>query len=502
MLKSKWKIIIMPDVIILRWTSLKYVNYNRVPVKHTDPDERVRSLDIRTLVPYTIEEVTAEASRCIGCGLCVEGCPARIDIPGYQIAVANGDLAEALKINFEKLPFVGVCGNVCPHPCEDHCVLDDNNGPIATRHVKKFVAENVEDYGETLKIVRNDLGGHPRVAVIGGGPSGLTAAFYLSINGIQVDVFEATDRPGGMMVHGIPSFRLSRDLVRKEADHIFSYGARIFYNTKVGRDIKFEDLMNEYEAIYIAVGNWSPSRTRTKGEELKGVYHALEFLGRVNAGERIEVGDTVAIIGGGFTAFDAARLSLRLGAKHVVVMYRRAATDRPGYPSSNADEELEEAEEERIEFMWEVTPFEYVGENNHVKAIKYWKNRMVDTGRGRREPEPMKDREFVINVDTIIEATGQRGDLSFLPEDIRNKIDMTPSGDIIVNQYNMTTYPGIFAGGDITNRRKDIISGVADAGRAVMGILFFLKERGKIEKIPAKLINFENGPYPRTSAFR
>ncbi|MEM0195416.1 MAG: FAD-dependent oxidoreductase [Thermoplasmatales archaeon] len=473
---------------------MNYLNYERVPVKHKDPNERIKGLDEQTLIPYTLEEVVAEASRCIGCGLCVEGCPARIDIPGYQIAVANGDLIEALKINFEKLPFVGVCGNVCPHPCEDHCVLDDNKAPVATRHIKRFVSENAGDYSK-LGIVQNDLGGHPSVAIIGGGPSGLSAAFYLSINGIKVDVYEATDKPGGMMVHGIPSFRLSRDVVRKETEHVLSYGARIFYNCKVGRDVSFDEILKKYDAVYIAVGNWKPSMTKTKGEELKGVYHALDFLGKINAGETIDVGENVAIIGGGFTAFDAARVSLRLGAKRVVVMYRRSATDRPGYPSSNAEEELEEAEEEKVEFMWEVTPFEFVGEGGKVKAIKYWKNKMVDTGKGRREPQPLKDVEYIINVDTVIEATGQKGDLNFLPEELKNKIEISPSGDIVVNQYNMTSYPGIFAGGDVTNKRKDIISGVADAQRACMGILFYLKDLGKIKRIPAKLINFENGPY-------
>ena len=476
-------------------TYLNSVNYSRVPIKHFSPTDRVKSLEIQTLVPYTIEEVTAEASRCLGCGLCIEGCPARIDVPGYQIAVRNGHLEEGLKINFEKLPFVGVCGSVCPHPCEDNCVLDDNKGPVAIRQVKKFISENTSNYRETLEVVKNDLGGHPKVAIIGGGPSGLSTAFYLSINGIQVDVFEGTDRPGGMMVHGIPNFRLARETVQKEADHVLSYGANIYYGKKVGRDVKFDDLMGKYDAIYIAIGNWKPSKTRTPGVGLKGVYHAIDFLGQINNGKKIDIGDTVAIIGGGFTAFDAARISLRLGAKKVIVMYRRAVTDRPGYPSSNAEEELDEAEEERVQFIWEVTPTEYLGENGKVKGIKYWKNQMVDNGKGRREPVAIKDKEYTVEVDTIIEATGQKGDLSFIPSEIMKKINVTSAGDLLVNQYNMTSYPGIFAGGDISNKRKDIISGVADSGRASMGILFYFKDTGRIDKVPAKLINFERGPY-------
>jgi len=477
---------------------LKFVNYSRVPIKHYDPEQRVRTLDAPTLVPYTLDEVIAESSRCLGCGLCVQGCPARIDIPGYQIAMANGDIETGLKINFEKLPFVQVCGNVCPHPCEDYCVLDDNKGPIATRHIKKFIAENSGDYAGVLKVKKNDLGGHPRVAIIGAGPAGMTAAFYLSINGINVDVYEGTDKAGGMMVHGIPDFRLSRDAISKEVSHILSYGARIFYNKKVGKDVDFGALMKEYDAVYLAIGNWKPTRTKIKGEEFSGIYHALDFLGQVNYGKKIDVGQNVAIIGGGFTAFDAARISLRLGAKRVMVLYRRSAEDRPGYPSSNAEEELEEAEEEKLEFDWEISPFEYVGENGKVKGIKFWKNQMVNTGKGRREPVPIKDKEYYVDVDTIIEATGQKGDFSFIPQEIMDKLKMTPSGDLIVNQYNMTSYPGLFAGGDITNKRKDIISGVADSGRASMGILLYLKDIGKIERVPQRLTNYEKGPYSTT----
>lgn len=477
---------------------MKYVNYTRIPIKHFDPEQRLRSLDMQTLVPYTLDEVVAESSRCLGCGLCIQGCPARIDVPGYQIAMANGNIEDGLKINFEKLPFVEVCGNVCPHPCEDSCILDDNKGSIATRHIKRYISENLPDYKDVLKVSIQDLGGHPSVAIVGAGPAGLTLAFYLSINGIKVDVYEATDKPGGTMVHGIPGFRLPRESIKKEAEHILSYGSRIFYNARIGRDVPFEKLLKEYSAVYLAVGNWKPTRTKISGENLRGVYHALDFLNRVNGGEKIDVGKSVVIIGGGFTAYDAARISLRLGAEKVAMLYRRSEVDRPGYPSSNADEELEEAGEERVIFDWETSPFEYTGENGKVTGLKYWKNQMVDTGKGRRQPVPLKDREYSIEVDTVIEATGQREDLSFIPSQIMEKLKTTPGGDLIVNQYNMTSYPGIFAGGDITNKRKDIISGVADSGRASMGILLYLKEQGKINRVPQRLTNYEGGPYSTT----
>lgn len=477
---------------------MKYVDYTRVPIKHFDPNARVKTLDMQTLVPYSLEEVVAESSRCLGCGLCIQGCPARIDVPGYQISMANGNIEDGLKINFEKLPFVEVCGDVCPHPCEDWCILDDNKGPLATRHIKRHIAENLPDYKSVLKVKVQDLGGHPSVAVVGAGPAGLSVAFYLSINGIRVDVYEATDRPGGVMVHGIPPFRLPREAIKKESEHVLSYGARIFYNTRIGKDVPFEKLMREYSAVYLAVGNWKPTRTKIKGEDLKGVYHALDFLFKANNGEKIDVGENVAIIGGGFTAYDAARISLRLGAKRVAMLYRRSAEDRPGYPSSNAEEELQEAEEERVIFDWETSPFEYIGTAGRVSGLKYWRNEMVATGKGRRQPVPIKDKEYTIDVDTIIEATGQREDLSFIPVEVLDKLETTQSGSLVVNQYNMTTHPGIFAGGDIANKRKDIISGVADSGRASMGILLYLKELGKIERVPQRLTNYEGGPYSST----
>ncbi|MEM3489046.1 MAG: FAD-dependent oxidoreductase, partial [Nitrososphaerota archaeon] len=244
--------------------------------------------------------------------------------------------------------------------------------------------------------------------------------------------YEATDRPGGIMVHGIPAFRLPRESIKKEVDHIPSYGSRIFYNVKIGRDIPFDKLLKEYSAVYLAVGNWKPTRTKIEGENLRGVYHALDFLDRINNGEKIDVGESVAIIGGGFTAYDAARVSLRLGAKRVAMIYRRSEVDRPGYPSSNADEELEEAREERIIFDWETTPSEYVGKNGQVESLKYWKNQMVDTGKGRRQPVPIKDREYFAEVDTIIEATGQREDLSFIPQDIMEKLNTSPGGILLL----------------------------------------------------------------------
>jgi NADPH-dependent glutamate synthase beta chain and related oxidoreductases len=249
-------------------------------------------------------------------------------------------------------------------------------------------------------------------------------------------------------------------------------------NTEIGKDIKFSQIMNDYDAVYIAVGNQTPHMTGTPGSDAPNVMHATEFLRRVSFGEHIDVGRNVAIIGGGFTANDSSRTSLRLGAKNVYIMYRRREVDRPGYPSLNADEELEESVEEGVNYMWEVTPFEYVKEGGRVTKLRYWQNEMVMEPGGRAKPVPKKDKVLEIDVDFIIEATGQETDYSFMGDEFVRRLRLTPHGQPIVNEHNMTSIPGLFSGGDSTNSNRDLISAVRDADSAVSGILQYLNCHG------------------------
>ena len=444
----------------------------RVPVKQRDPNERKKDFEMYT-IPYTMEEVMAEADRCLACGLCVPACPARVNIPGYVRAMADGEREKGINIIFRDLPLPQICGTVCTHRCEDACVFHNRGEAVAIRHVKRYIAEN-SDYTRDVKINKKaDTG--KRVVAIGAGPASLTIGYYLALNGVHVDIYEKHKIPGGMMALGIPRYRLSMDLINKEVDFIKSLGVEIKYGMEVGKSIGFEELMKKYDAVFIGAGNHKPRTTGTTGaDRTDRVMHAIDFLRRVALGEKIDVGEKVIVIGGGFTAMDASRTALRLGAKKVSVYYRRRFEDRPSAGTSNAEEEYEETAAEGVEFVWTVTPFEYVVENGRLKGMKYWKNRMVEQeGGGRAKPVPIKDKEYFVEADTIIEATGQKIDFSFLPEEIKNKLEMDWN-DIKVDAKGMTSIEGVFAGGDAVNRTKDIISAVADGKKAAKGILKYL----------------------------
>ncbi len=446
--------------------------FKRVPIKQRDPEERKKDFE-PYIIPYTIEEAMAEADRCLGCGLCIPGCAARVNIPAYVRAMAEGDLKKGINTIFKDLPLPLICGTVCTHRCEDACVLGKRGDPLAIRHVKRAICENTNYVEDVVLNKKPDTG--KKVAAIGAGPASLTVGYYLALNGVKVDIYERMEMPGGMMTIGIPRYRLSLDTINMEVDFIRSLGVEIKYGVEVGKDVGFEELMENYDAVFIGVGNHKPRTTGTPGaDKTDRVIHAIDFLRRVAFGEKVEVGEKVIIIGGGFTAMDAARTALRLGAKKVSVYYRRRFEDRPSAGTSNAEEEYEETAAEGVEFVWTVTPFEYVVENGKLKGMKYWKNEMVEPeGGGRAKPVPIKDQEYFVEADTIIEATGQTIEFSFLPEDMKEKLEMNWN-DIKVDANGMTSIEGIFAGGDAVNSQKDIIAAVADGKKAAKGILKYL----------------------------
>ncbi len=242
------------------------LNLERVKIQHENPEKRVKSFDIEPLREYTDQEAYAEAGRCIGCNICTQSCPASLDIGGYIRSTAVGDPADTVRIVFENLPFPSIIGRVCTHMCEDICVLYDTGGPIAIRHLKRYAADKFQDYSKILDLPKRNFI-NKKVAIVGGGPAGLTAAYYLAIQGVQVTLYEALPVLGGFMRTGIPRYRLPDEVIDKEINFILSLGVEVKTNARIGKDVKFADLMKNYDAVFIGVGNHKPRMTGTPGSD-------------------------------------------------------------------------------------------------------------------------------------------------------------------------------------------------------------------------------------------
>ena len=447
---------------------MKLLQFKRVPMRERPPEERVK--DFREYVKgYSDEEAVIEASRCLGCGLCIDGCPARLNIPKYVQAIADGNKQESLNVIFRNLPFPSICGRVCTHRCEYACVLGKQGEPVAIRWIKRVAGDGFEDYHDALDLKPAPETGK-KIALIGAGPASLTAAYYLTLKGHKCVVFEALPVAGGMMRVGIPRYRLPAEIIDKEVDFIRSVGVEIRLNTRIGTDIPFEKLREDYDAVFIGTGYHRGYLTGTKGAENEGVIEAIEFLRKVNLGEKVKIGEKVVVIGGGNTAIDAARVSIRLGAE-VTILYRRREVDMPADP-----EEIHDAGVEGVDLRTQTVPLEYLGRNGRLYAVKYANTEMIDQGPGKRpRPRIIEGDEHIIEADTVIEAIGQGYDLSFLPKEMADNTELLDRKHMKVDAKGMTTITGIFAGGDLTNDAADIVSAVADGKRAAEGIDRWLK---------------------------
>lgn len=447
------------------------LNPERVEMPELPSEERISSF-IEMVQGYSAEQAKEEADRCVDCGLCVATCPAHMDIPGYIRSIRENDIPGGLALMYETNPFPASCGRVCTHRCEDVCSVGHTGDPVAIRWLKRYIADQAEqaDYAALAKTAEADRSEH--VAIIGAGPGGLSAAYYLRLLGYKVTVFESQPHGGGMLRYGIPEYRLPYDQLDKDIELIASLGVEIKYNSTVNHEFSFHKLHDEYDAVFFSTGLPDPYTLGIEGEEHPRVISGISILEDVTNGKTPDLRKNVAVVGGGNVAMDAARTARRLGCE-VTVLYRRRLEDMPA-----DEEEIIEAKEEGVKFITQAIPVRV--EDQGEKAAFVWGEAfMQDQGEGRR-PKPVlqEDKIHTDIFDTIVPAIGQGTNLDFIPEDLSDKIGIVKYKPK-VGLHGQTGEAKIFAGGDIANSTKDAISAIADGHRAAKGIDEYLRKEKK-----------------------
>lgn len=401
---------------------------------------------------------------------CQNSCPAGVDIPRYIEAIQKKAYGEAVEIIREDNPLPSVCGRVCNHPCESRCQRAQLDEPIAIRHLKRFAGDHELNQGEkSLKRVQKAMSqvtpNGKKVAVVGSGPAGLTVAYFLAKWGYQVMVIEEQPVLGGMLALTIPSYRMPREILNREIEWILAHGIDVMLNTRVGRDISLATLMKEYEAVFLGVGCHKDIPLNVPGEDLPEVLSALTFLKNVSLGKETTIGKRVAVVGGGNSAIDSARVAKRMGAREVSIIYRRNKEDMPAEKY-----EVEEAEQEGVKIHCMTTPTKIVAENGHVVGLECIR---LEPGKfdksGRRTPVAVTDFNFVLEMDTIITALGLFQDTEDLTID--SEISLGSGKVIEVNKADMmTSIAGVFAGGDCVRGPETVIGAIADGRKAAQNI--------------------------------
>ena len=441
----------------------------KIVEKRLPPEERIRGFS-EVVYDVDLESAVHEASRCLKCRTprCVEACPLNFPVPGFLSMVARRKFDQAMKLALRIMPSLMTCGRICVAYCEKACTLGQLSGePVRIRSIKRAIADR---YFKVENFPRPAKSKNLKIAVIGSGPTGLTAAYRLRLLGYAVDVFEAEERIGGELIRRIPEFKLPSRIVEKEVELVGRLGVAFKTGVRVGRDIDLEELMDQdYAAMFIATGAGVPRLPEIPGSNLDGVEIALTFLEEVKLGKRRSIDGIVWVVGGGNVAVDAARTALRLGARSAKIMYRRTRKEMPAFP-----EEVEEALREGVEIEFLTQPIEIIGENGKVKKVRCIRMRLGEPGPdGRRKPIPIEGSEFEVEADHVIFAIGEQPESEWIKE--KYGIELTNRKSIKVDSRFRTSRGGVFAGGDVVRGPSDYAIAVADGIKAAIEIDKYLK---------------------------
>lgn len=455
----------------------------RVRMPERDPETRCLTFDEVNL-GLSLEGAIKEAQRCLQCKghPCVSGCPVMVSISEFIGALAEGDLLGAAAILQRDNALPAVCGRVCPqeNQCEAVCVRGQKGEPVAIGYLERFVADWSMLHEADIAHEAMPPSTGKRVAIVGSGPSGLTAAGELSRKGHGVTIFEALHESGGVLRYGIPEFRLPNNIIDREISRLRDMGVSIECNVIIGKTLSLRELIDKYDAVFIANGAGLPIMLKIPGENLKGVYSANEYLTRVNLMEAgrnpfsptpIIRGKRVAVIGGGNTAMDCVRVAKRLGAERAMIIYRRSEIEMPA-----RIEEIKHAKEEGVEFIMLTAPYSIEGnETGWVSSIRCRKMELgPEDESGRRRPLPVEGTEYGIEVDVVINAIGTRANpllTSTAPDLLLNR-----RGNIVADDGCATSIPGVFAGGDIVRGGATVILAMGDGKKAAAAIHEYLQE--------------------------
>lgn len=413
---------------------------------------------------------------------CWTGCPAGNNIPGALLRAAQDDMDGALRVFLEETPLPGVCGSVCYHPCESACNRGSWDGAVNIRAVERAASE----FGRAQPEVLTSQGSGKPVAVVGSGPAGLSAAYHLARMGHPVTIYEADKDLGGLLRRGIPKFRLNPEVLQRDLERLLSLDIQVKTGVKVQGQM-LEELRASYSAIFLAVGCHRDVRMNLPNEDAEGAFQGISFLKAVGLGESIEIGNSVAVIGGGNAAIDAARTSLRLGADTVSILYRRTRDEMPAF-----DEEIEGALEEGITIRFLVSPVEVLSVNGRTTGLKCIETILGEPdSSGRRRALPIEGSEFIFEAETVISAIGQRADLSLLA---RGQVAQAVVAESVpVDSASMeTSVTGVFAGGDMVNGPASVVQAVADGKRAAAAIHFRLQ--GEEFSVLEQRVNLAGSP--------